>query len=80
MNKTIHSPEYKRLLELLAGLRQKAGLTQRDLAERLGVHHSWVAKVEIGERRLDAIETIRLIKILGGDPIKVIRRLVGMVD
>lgn len=73
--KTIHTDEYRQLLETLAALRRKAGLTQRGLAEKLGVHHSWVAKVEIGERRLDVLETIRIIKALDGDPVKVIRTL-----
>ena len=33
-----------------------AGLSQRDLAARLKVPHSWVAKVESGERRIDVVE------------------------
>jgi transcriptional regulator with XRE-family HTH domain len=77
--KTIYSQEYKRLLETLVALRQEAGLTQRDLAKRLGTHHSWVAKVELGERRLDVIETVRLIKVLGGDPVGVIQDIAKLV-
>ena len=37
-------------------MRAKAGLTQRELAAVLRVPHSWVAKVESGERRIDLLE------------------------
>lgn len=37
--------------ELLASLRQKAGLTQKELAEKAEISRSMVAQLEIGERR-----------------------------
>lgn len=40
----------------------------RELGDKLGVIHSWVGKIEQGERRLDLIEYIRLCKVLGIDP------------
>jgi transcriptional regulator with XRE-family HTH domain len=36
---------------LLAELRQQAGLTQTELAERAGISRSMVAQIESGERR-----------------------------
>ena len=33
MRKSIHSPEYQQVLARLVAMRQKAGLTQRDLAK-----------------------------------------------
>ena len=56
MEKSIFTPEYALLCKELASVRKKAGLTQRVLAERLHVPHSWVAKVESGERRIDFLE------------------------
>lgn len=56
MQKSIFTPEYRRLREQLRAVRDAAGLSQRDLAARLRVPHSWVAKVETGERRIDLIE------------------------
>ena len=53
MGKTIHSPQHQALRELLVAARRKAGLTQHEVAERLGRPQSFVAKVEGGERRLD---------------------------
>jgi transcriptional regulator with XRE-family HTH domain len=56
MKKSTHSREYDLLRTELARFRAAANLSQRALAARLGVPHSWVAKVESGERRIDVIE------------------------
>ena len=67
MKKSTHTPEYAILLAIVLELRTKAGLSQRDLAKRLEVPPSWVAKVECGERRLDVVELCWLIRACGGD-------------
>ena len=77
MGKTIHSPQHQALRELLVAARRKAGLTQHEVAERLGRPQSFVAKVEGGERRLDVIEFIAVAKALGADPVRLMRKLVG---
>lgn len=56
MRKSIHSPEYAAILAELKRARRAVGMTQRALSLKLRVPHSWVAKVEIGERRIDVIE------------------------
>ena len=56
MRKSTHTGEYADLRGRLTELRAAAGLSQRELAGKLGVPHSWVAKVESGERRLDLVE------------------------
>lgn len=56
MRKSIHSPEYGKVLTLLVDMRKRAGMTQRDLARKLGREHSFVWRIERGERRLDVIE------------------------
>ena len=43
-------------------------MTQRDLAEALGREHGMVARIELGERRVDMIEAFDLFKTLGVDP------------
>ena len=75
MEKSVHTTEYRALRKELRKLRQDAGLSQRALAARLDVPHSWVAKIESGERRIDLIEFCRLVSACGGDPVAVLEGL-----
>jgi transcriptional regulator with XRE-family HTH domain len=75
MDKSIHTPEYSALRSELSLARKKAGLSQRQLAARLRVPHSWVAKVENGERRIDLVEFGWFVRACGGDPRRVAGRL-----
>ena len=75
MSKSIHSPEHAKLRELLVAARKSAGLTQREVADRLKRPQSFVAKYEGGERRLDVIEFLEVAGALGTDPVKVVRAL-----
>lgn len=68
MKKTISSEEYKVFLKILVEYREKAGLTQIQLAERLGETQSFVSKLERGERRVDVIELLVLCDALGVPP------------
>jgi len=59
--------------------REKADLSQRDLARRLQVAPSWVAKVETRERRLDVIEFIRVARAVGSDPERILGEVLRLV-
>ena len=56
MRKSTHTAEYGILREQLVAVRRRDGLSQRELGARLRVPHTWVAKVESGERRIDLVE------------------------
>lgn len=56
MEKSIYSKEYSLFLEHLRNAREEKGLTQIEVAEKIGQTQSFVSKVERGERRLDIIE------------------------
>jgi transcriptional regulator with XRE-family HTH domain len=56
MQKSQHTKQYERLLKALRRAREAAGLTQLDVAERLGAYASYVSKCESGERRIDVVE------------------------
>ncbi|WP_435583201.1 helix-turn-helix domain-containing protein [Amycolatopsis thermoflava] len=75
MEKSIYSAEYQQLCRLLRELRQEAGLTQVQVAERLGVPQSFVSKYEAGERRLDVIELHHIATVLGTSVSDVFRKL-----
>jgi transcriptional regulator with XRE-family HTH domain len=73
--KSLRSAEHRALCRLLVAERQKTGLTQMDVAARLGKPQSYVAKYEGGERRLDVIEFLQVACVLGKDPASLIRGL-----
>lgn len=68
MRKSTHTAGYAALRNELGAIRAKAGLSQRQLAVRIGVPHSWVAKIEAGERRIDLIEFGWFCEGCGVDP------------
>jgi transcriptional regulator with XRE-family HTH domain len=76
MEKSTHTTEYAALRAELRAARKFAAFSQRDLATRLKVPHSWVAKVESGERRIDLVEFCWFITACGLDPIIVSESLV----
>ena len=52
----LRSPTYRRFLILLKRARIDAELHQREAAAMLGLPQSFVAKCELGRRRVDALE------------------------
>lgn len=62
-------------MAVLIGTRKQKGLTQRDLAARLNRPHTWVGKIETGERRLDVGEFVEVAKALGENPETLFRRV-----
>ncbi|WP_345327495.1 helix-turn-helix transcriptional regulator [Novipirellula rosea] len=73
MEKSIVSPEYGVLLDLLRQRRAKTGLTQVELAKRIGETQSRVSKIERGELRLDVIQLRSICSAMGIDWIKFLR-------
>jgi ribosome-binding protein aMBF1 (putative translation factor) len=66
--KSLRSKGHKALLAVLVASRREAGLTQRQLADRLGVPPSVIGKIEIGERRLDVVEFTAIARALKLEP------------
>jgi transcriptional regulator with XRE-family HTH domain len=75
MEKSTHTAEYDALRAELRAVREGAGLSQRGLAARLAVPHSWVAKVESGERRIDLVEFCWFVAACEVDPVPVSAKL-----
>jgi transcriptional regulator with XRE-family HTH domain len=75
IGKTVHSVGQAALCELLIKARDRAGLTQQQLANRLGTHQSFIAKYEGGERRLDVIEFLAITRAMGADPVRLLKAL-----
>lgn len=74
MASNLQNPAYQLFLKDLVALRKELGLTQYDVAQRLGATQSYVSKSERGERRIDAIELVLFAGALGVSP----RRLIDL--
>ena len=64
MDKSIHSEDYRVIINLLRKEREAKGITQKDLADRMHVKQAMISKVETCERRLDVIELRSFCKAL----------------
>jgi len=65
MEKSIHSAQYAVFLRLMREKRQRAGLTQAQLARKIRETQTFVSKCERGERRVDLIELRAFCKAYG---------------
>jgi transcriptional regulator with XRE-family HTH domain len=65
MKKTIYADEYKTFIKRLKEARIAAGLTQVEVAKKLGSTQAYISKVEKCQLRVDALELKRLAKIYG---------------
>ena len=75
MGKALGSARQRALVDLLISKREAAGLTQAQLAERLGQYQSFVARLESGQRRIDVVEFLDIAEALCFDPTKAIADL-----
>lgn len=66
--KSQHAAAYRRLPEFLRRLRDEAGLTQRELGQRMKKPQSWIYNCETGNRRVDVTEFILWAKRCGVSP------------
>ncbi len=71
--KSVFTSEYDGFLEGLVAARKAAGLTQEELASRLGKPQSFVSKYERRERRLDVVELVTIAKAMKIDPCDIVR-------
>ena len=65
MIKSIYTKEYAYFVERLRKARIEAGLTQVQVAKKLGRPQSHISNVESGQQRVDVVELQRFAKIYG---------------
>jgi transcriptional regulator with XRE-family HTH domain len=70
MSKPLHSAAYSLFIEELRAARDRVGVSQTELASRIGEDQTFVSKCERGVRRLDVVELKRWTDALG----------VGLID
>ncbi|MFA6408527.1 MAG: helix-turn-helix transcriptional regulator [Candidatus Paceibacterota bacterium] len=67
MSKSVHSEDYRQVIKRLKEARLEAGLSQQDVADKLGKPQSYISKIESGERRLDVAEIKKFASIYKKD-------------
>lgn len=65
--KTIVSPGHLALIEAMIAARKASGLTQIDLAKQLKCQQSLVARMESGQRRIDAVDLVLWARAVGAE-------------
>jgi len=73
---TIQTPLHAALVKVLIAQRIRAGLRQRDVAARIGKPQSAIARIELGQRRVDVVEFVQLAMVIGFDPARVLSHIV----
>jgi transcriptional regulator with XRE-family HTH domain len=73
--KSTYTDTYRVLIERLIQARRKRGMTQAELALKLGRPQSFISKIENRERRLDVVEFIEIAHLIGEDPHDIIDAL-----
>ncbi|HEX8916550.1 MAG TPA: helix-turn-helix transcriptional regulator [Humisphaera sp.] len=79
MARSLHTAAHRELVAAVVAMRKAAGLTQRDLAERLGREQNFVGRVETGQRRIDLVEWVMLCRACDVDPVERMAGLAGAV-
>jgi len=73
MAKSLQAQRYRQLPAFLRQMRESAKLTQRELAEKLGIQHTMIHNSETAERRVDVAEFADWAKACGFDPVEAFR-------
>ena len=61
----LYQERYAFLLRRLREAREASGLTQGQVAASIGRPQSYIAKIELGERRVDVIELCEIANLYG---------------
>lgn len=71
--KNAHDQMRQRLRELLKAARRTAGISQYELADRIGLGQSWVSKMESGDQNVDLVQLQGVCKALGKDLVEFVQ-------
>ena len=76
----VGSPQHEELRRILRDRRERANLTQTELAERVGRPQRYISRVERGVHRVTVVELLELAKAIGFDAASLVRRLAKLAE
>lgn len=80
MTKTIFGGDHRHLVAVLTEARQVSGLTQAELAKRVGKDQTFISIIERGQRRVDVLEFVALARAMEADPGQLFERVTSRLS
>lgn len=75
MPKSVFSGAHRHVVDALVEARRRSGLTQAEVAQRIGRDQSFISLIENSQRRVDVLEFFALARAMGADPIAMLKEI-----
>ncbi|WP_292960266.1 helix-turn-helix domain-containing protein [Novosphingobium sp. UBA1939] len=75
MVKVASVAQYRSVAAVIEACRYETGLTQTQLAQRMGATQKFVSLIETGARRVDVLELFAIERALGLKPLALVERI-----
>ena len=79
MSKTIFDGAHAQLVDIMIAARKRSGLTQVELAAKVGRDQTFISLIERSQRRIDVLEFIALARAMGEDPQRLFSELISTI-
>ena len=77
MPKSVFSGSHSLVVQVLIDARRKAGLTQAEVASRIGKDQTYISLIERSQRRVDVLEFYALARAMNADPVELYAQVVA---
>jgi len=79
MPKSVFGGSNSYVVQVLVEARHRAGLTQAQVAKRIGKDQTYISLIERSQRRVDVLEFYALAKAMGADPVDLYAKVVSQL-
>lgn len=75
MPKSVFSGAHRHVVDALVEMRRRSGLTQEEVARRVGKDQSFISLIENSQRRVDVLEFFALARAMEGDALAMLSEI-----
>lgn len=79
MSKSIFDGAHAQLIEIMLAARRRSGLTQAEVAAKVGKDQTFISLIERSQRRVDVLEFIALARAMGEDPQRLFAEVIATI-
>lgn len=79
MSKSIFDGAHAQLVEIMLAARRRSGLTQAEVAAKVGKDQTFISLIERSQRRVDVLEFIALARAMGEDPQRLFAEVIATI-